>query len=87
MGWICGRYVQLLICGRVRNQETSGQYQDGDNVKGHSIQLYLCFVDYTKTFDCAKQMMKEELSHLSLYRDQESAVQTSVGLTIGRGVR
>ena len=74
-----------------------------EKCRGHSVPLYLCFIDYSKAFDCVShQMLWSTMrkmgfpSHIvnligKLYADQESAVRTSRGDTewfsIGRGVR
>jgi len=74
-----------------------------EKCRGHSIPLYLCFIDYSKAFDCVSHQdlwitMKEMgfphhvIDLISkLYQDQESVVRTSRGDTdwfkIGRGVR
>ena len=69
----------------------------------HQMPLHLCFIDYTKAFDCVshnemwmimtKMGFPKHLTDLvsKLYEDQESAVRTGVGNTewfsIGRGLR
>jgi len=74
-----------------------------EKCRGHSIPLYLCFIDYSKAFDCISHqelwnIMKDMgfPTHVvklinKLYDHQESAVRTSRGDTdwfeIGRGVR
>ena len=74
-----------------------------EKCKGHKIPLYMCFIDYSKAFDCVShsQMWKTMIKmgfpgHIvnlisQLYEDQESAVRTSNGDTewfkIGRGLR
>jgi hypothetical protein len=74
-----------------------------EKCKTHKLSLYMCFIDYSKAFDCVShnEMWETMLrmgfpKHLidlvsKLYEDQESAVRTSNGNTdwfkIERGVR
>jgi len=74
-----------------------------EKCRGHKIPLYICFIDYSKAFDCVSHsQLWEILDHMGfpehiinlmrmLYLDQESTVRTGCGPTdwfkIGRGVR
>lgn len=74
-----------------------------EKCRGHNMSLYLCFIDYTKAFDCVRHtdlwdiMIKMGFPlHIislvkNLYKDQEATVKTSDGYSrwfkIGRGVR
>ena len=74
-----------------------------EKCKAFNVPLYMCFIDYTKAFDCVShnqlwQIMRQMgfPMHIvdlmcSLYKEQESAVRTSYGDTnwfrIERGVR
>ena len=74
-----------------------------EKCRGHATPLYLCFIDYSKAFDCVSHKELWNImrdmgfpTHVvelisKLYEDQESAVRTSRGDTdwfeIGRGVR
>ena len=64
-----------------------------EKVRAHSINLYLCFIDYSKAFDCVvydqlwlsmqKLGFPDHLIGLieTLYRDQQSTIRTPCGLT------
>jgi len=74
-----------------------------EKCREHQLPLYMCFIDYSKAFDCVShnEMWETMLrmgfpKHLidltcKLYKDQESAVRTTNGDTewfsIGRGLR
>ena len=74
-----------------------------EKCRGHNIHLYMCFIDYSKAFDCVSHgqlwnimrtmVFPEHLISLicMLYGNQESAVRTGAGITewfkVGRGVR
>jgi hypothetical protein len=74
-----------------------------EKCREHRLPLYMCFIDYSKAFDCVSHHQMWETmkkmgfpGHLvdlisGLYKDQESAVRTSNGDTdwfkIGRGLR
>ena len=88
-------------------RETRDQIVNIRNViekcREHRLPLYMCFIDYSKAFNCVSHPQMWETmkklgfpSHLvdlisRLYEDQESAVRTSSGDTdwfkIGRGLR
>ncbi|XP_072039010.1 uncharacterized protein [Amphiura filiformis] len=62
-----------------------------EKCRGHSIPLYLCFIDYSKAFDCVNHQDLWNImgdmgfpGHVvklisTLYQDQESSVRTSRG--------
>jgi len=74
-----------------------------EKCRAHQLPLYMCFIDYSKAFDCVShnEMWETMLrmgfpKHLidltcKLYQDQESTVRTANGVTewfsIGRGLR
>jgi len=74
-----------------------------EKCKDHKLPVYLCFIDYSKAFDCVSHNgMWEVMQRMGfpkhiidlvskLYEDQESCVRTSGGntewFTLGRGLR
>ena len=93
--------------GFVKGKGTREQIVNIRNImekcRSHNIPLYMCFIDYTKAFDCVRHTQLWDIMtkmgfplhiiHLvqNLYKDQEATVRTSDGYTkwfkIGRGVR
>jgi len=92
-----------FVEGRGTREHIVNVRQIMEKCKGHNIPLYMCFIDYSKAFDCVSHgqlwnIMKTMgfplhiISLISkLYENQESAVRTYNGNTewfkIGRGVR
>ena len=74
-----------------------------EKCKEYNIPLYMCFIDYSKAFDCVNhQILWQDMHNMGfpqhiitllehLYTNQEAAVKTNSGLSkwfsIGRGVR
>ena len=93
-----------LVLGKAEEPETKLSTSAGIIEKAKEFQknIYFCFIDYAKAFDCVDQnklwkILKEmgipdHLTHLptNLYSSQEAAVKTGHGTTdwfqIGKGV-
>ena len=92
-----------FVEGRGTREHIVNVRQIMEKCRGHNIPLYMCFIDYSKAFDCVSHgqiwnIMRtmgfpEHLMSLiyKLYGNQESAVRTGAGITewfkVGRGVR
>ena len=91
------------VCIRQRNQRSNCQHSmNHGESKGIPKNIYFCFIDYTKAFDCVdhsklwnilKEMgIPDHLTHLlrKLYAGQEATIRTGHGTTdwfqIGKGV-
>ena len=85
-----------------RNQRSNCQHQQGVDAREFQKNIYFCFIDYAKAFDCVDhnklQKILQEIGipeHLiclprNLYAGQEATVRTEHGTTdwfqIGKGV-
>ena len=92
-----------FVEGRGTREHVVNVRQVMEKCRGHNIPLYMCFIDYSKAFDCVSHgqlwnIMRtmgfpEHLISLicKLYGNQESSVRTGAGITewfkFGRGVR
>ena len=89
--------ISIMQAGFREGRGTRDQIVNIRNViekcRGHNLPLYICFIDYSKAFDCVShnEMWETMLrmgfpKHLidltcKLYEDQESAVRTTTGDT------